>query len=102
MTPCTRQTENIYMVITLDEYRCKLINKILFASSQQEVKRFVNVAVKSLQKHKVNGHIIARFVNKAIRNLEEFEPIDYDSQQWRNIDYARKCFKDVNENMYVK
>ena len=87
-----------FMQITLDDYRCKLINKILFASSQQEVKRFVNAAMKSLQEHNVNGHVIARFVEKAIKNLEAFRPVDYNTQQWTNIHYARMHFYNLQES----
>jgi hypothetical protein len=32
---------------------------------------------------KVNGHAIARFVEKAIKNLEEFRSVDYNTQ-WEN------------------
>jgi len=90
------------MQITLDDYRCKLINKILFASSQQDVKRFVNAAMKSLQEHKVNAHIIARFAQKTIKNLDEFHPIDYNTQQWINIHNARMHFYSLQRNGVVK
>jgi hypothetical protein len=85
------------MKTTLDDYRCKLINKILFASSQQEVKRFVEVAMKSLTDHKVHGHAIARFVEKNIKSLEEFRPLDYKGQQWSNIHYAKEAFYKLTE-----
>ena len=84
------------MKISLDDYRRKLINKILFASSKQEVERFVNAAMKSLQERKVNGHVIARFVEKAIKNLEEFTSVDHNTQQWTNIHYARTHFCTVH------
>lgn len=77
------------MSLTMDEYRCKLINKILFASSQEEVKRYVDTAMKGLRDHKVNGHIIARFLEKAAKHLEEFSPANHDSQQWANIKMAK-------------
>jgi hypothetical protein len=86
------------MRITLDDYRCKLINKILFASSQQQVTRFVETAMKSLQQHKIHGHVIARFVEKTIKNLEEFKPMDYNTQQWTNIHSARMHFYRFREN----
>jgi len=80
------------MRITLDDYRCKLINKILSASSQQEAERFVDTALKSLQQNKINGYVIARFVEKAIKNLEEFKSVDHNTQQWTNIHYSLPHF----------
>jgi len=84
------------MKITLDDYRCKLINKILFASSQEEVMRFVETAMKSLASHMVHGHVIARFVEKTIRNLEEFSATKENAQQRVNIQYAKMQFYKIN------
>jgi len=41
---------------TITEYRCKLINKILFARSQEEVRRIIDAAVRGLREHRLNGH----------------------------------------------
>ena len=81
------------MSSSLDEYRCKLINKILFANSQEEVMRFCDAAMKAQEHHKLDGHIIARFVEKIISELEQFNPMDKDAQQWSNIQMARIQFK---------
>lgn len=80
------------MSLSLDEYRCKLINKLLFADSQEEVKRFCDASMKALEHHKVNGHIVARFVEKIISELEQFNPMDKDAQQWSNIQMAKILF----------
>lgn len=77
------------MSLSLDEFRSKLINKILFAGSQEEVKRFCDAAIKGLEHHKINGHIIARFVDKMINELSTFNPMSKDAQQWSNIQMAR-------------
>ena len=87
------------MPLSLDEYRCKLVNKILFACSQEEVKRFCDAAMKSLEHHKVNGHIIARFVNKVINELEQFNPMEKDAQQWSNIRMARIQFNRIKQQL---
>ncbi|MGZ8559368.1 MAG: hypothetical protein ACXWWC_13580 [Chitinophagaceae bacterium] len=50
-----------YIDMSLDDFRCKLINKILFADSQQDVKRFCDGAMKGLEHHNVNRHIVVRF-----------------------------------------
>ncbi len=60
------------MPLSLEEYRIKLINKILFCASQEEVKRYIDTAIKALQQKKVNGHIISRFVDKIISEIDLF------------------------------
>ncbi len=77
------------MSLSLDEYKVKLINKILFSTSQDEVKRFIDAAVNALHQNKVNGHIVARFVDKIISELALFCPVRKDSQQWSNIRMAK-------------
>ena len=81
------------MSLTLTEYRCKLINKILFARSEDEVNRFVEAGIRGLRAHKINGHLIARFVEKATQDLDNFHSANKDAQQWANIRTARIQFK---------
>jgi hypothetical protein len=80
------------MSLTLNEYTAKLINKILFAGSQEEVKRFIDAAMKALEQNKVNGHLIARFIDKMAGELEQFNPMNKDAQQWSNIRYSKIIF----------
>lgn len=80
------------MSLSLDQYRVKLINKILNAQSQEEVKRFIDAAIKALKDHKVNGHIISRFVDKINNDLVLFNPLNKDAQQWSNISMAKILF----------
>jgi len=80
------------MSLSITEYRCKLINKILFAQSQDEVRRYVDASMKGLREHKVNGHLIARFVEKTMQDLSEFTPMNHDDRQWSNIKMARILF----------
>jgi len=44
------------MAISLDDYKEELISKIHSATSQDEVKRIMDSAMKALQSNKVNGH----------------------------------------------
>jgi hypothetical protein len=85
---------------TIDDYRCKLITKILAASSQEEVKRFAAAAMKGLQTHQVNGHIVSRFVDKTIQHLHDFSPMNFDAQEWANIKMAQICFKEVKRSLH--
>ncbi|MBK5272128.1 MAG: hypothetical protein JJE22_14055 [Bacteroidia bacterium] len=87
------------MPLSLDEFRCKLINKILFAGSQNEVKRFCNAVMSALEHHKVNGHIIVRFVDKVISELELFNPMQKDAQQWSNIQMAKIQFNRIKKQI---
>jgi len=77
------------MPLTITEYRSKLINKILFARSQKEVSRFINAAMRGLKEHRVNGHLISRFVEKTAQDLQEFNSLNHDDQQWSNIRTAQ-------------
>jgi len=87
------------MSLSLDEYRTKLINKILLASSQEEVKRFIETALKALEQNKVNGHIIIRFVEKISSDLGLFNPMKKDAQQWSNIKMAKILFNRIKDQM---
>ena len=77
------------MPATIDGYRCKLINKILFAASQDEVQRFIDAAFKGLKEHKVHDHIINRFLEKTMTSLEDFNVFDCSSNQWSNIHMSK-------------
>lgn len=87
---------------TIDDYRCKLINKILFATSQDEVKRFIAAAMKGLQQHKVNGYIVARFIDKMLQHLQDFNHTDHNAQECNNIEMARIGFSEIKNSMRVE
>jgi len=77
---------------SIADYRCKLMNKILFARSPDEVRRYIGAAIKSLREHKVNDHLIARFIERAVQDLSQFHPEDEGAQQWSNIRAAQIQF----------
>jgi hypothetical protein len=87
------------MSLSLDDYKSKLINKILLAASQDEVKRFIDAAIKALEQNKVNGHIISRFVEKIISDLELFSPMKKEAQQWSNIKMAMIIFNRIKNKL---
>lgn len=74
---------------SIDDYRCKLINKLLFAEPQHEIQTCIYAAIKELKEHKVHNYIIKRFLDKTIQSLQDFNPGDYDSQQWTNIKMSK-------------
>ena len=88
-----------YLIMSLDEYRTKLINKILMAASQEEVKRFIDGAIKALEQNDLNGHIISRFIEKIISDLELFNPMNKEAQQWSNIKCAGVLLNRIKNNL---
>jgi hypothetical protein len=87
------------MSLSLEEYKAKLTRKILFADSQEEVKRFIDAAMKALEQNKVNGHIILRFVNKIIGELELFIPEKKDVRQESNIKIAKIILNRIKKQL---
>jgi hypothetical protein len=90
--------KNKNMPLTIDGYCCKLINKILFAGSQEDVQRSIDAAVKGLKDHKVNEYIIDRFVDRAIQSLNDFNPFDNNAQQWSNIQMGKIVFNRIKSS----
>src|ERR1700733_4718439 len=80
------------MTSSLNEFKVKLINRILFASSQVEVQRFSDAAIKTLTQNKLDDDIIVRFVDKMLLELDLFNPMNKNAQQWSNISMAKIIF----------
>lgn len=64
----------------------------MLAASQEEVKRVVEIAIKTLERNKINSHIIFQFIEKIISDLVLFSPMKQDAQQWSNIQMAKILF----------
>ena len=73
----------------LNNYQKELITKIRSADSNEEVKRFCNIAVHELEGQQLPGHLIVRFLEKTISELAGFNPMLQDSRQWNNIITAK-------------
>ncbi len=76
------------MAKNLDDYRCKLISKILQAANEDHASRFFNAAIKSLKEHKVNGYVTKRFLDKIELELDSLQPQDLTPQQLHNREKA--------------
>ena len=87
------------MSMTINDYRSKLVNQILFSLSQEDVKRSIDAAMKGLMQHKVNGHLVTRFVERTSKDLAAFNPLDYGAQQWANIKIARIQFNQIMRSL---
>jgi len=83
------------MARTLDEYRHKLIDKILLAESSRDVLRFSDTALRSLNEHNVHSYIIVRFIDKTVMNLEEVSALRIGEKQQSNIKSAIDHFVHV-------
>jgi hypothetical protein len=77
------------MLLPLDEFRAQLINDLVFAGTQKEVHRIIDISVDALKLNKVNPHVISRFIDRVIGELGLFNPISKDVRQWSNIKLAR-------------
>ena len=58
------------MSTSLDKFRAKLVIKIVYAKSAGEVRRFIHAAIRGMQRAKVGGQVIARFVDRILNQLE--------------------------------
>lgn len=76
------------MAKNLDDYRCKLISKIMQAQSTDHVTRFFNAAIRSLKEHKVNGYVTKRFLDKIELELDSIQPDQLSPQQLHNREKA--------------
>jgi hypothetical protein len=73
----------------LNEQKASLINKIMFANSQEEVQQFIDASVKSMQQNDKDETIVSDFVDKISNELYQFNPMINDAKQWSNIKMAR-------------
>ena len=89
------------MPTSLDEFRRALVRNILKASSQEEVTALVSAAVTSLEENGVNGHIIRRFADKTMDQLDEFNAMRKDASQWSNIHMAKILFNRLKNRLIL-
>jgi hypothetical protein len=85
------------MARTLDEYRRKLIDKILSAASSEDALRFSQTAIRSLNEHKVHGYIIVRSIDKTLLNLEEVAVLRIGERESQNIKMAIDHFMQIRK-----
>lgn len=87
------------MSILLDEYRTKIVNQILFAVSQDEVKYAVDAVNKQLEEYKATEQEAAVFIDAVIHELGLFSPIKKGAQQWSNINLAKILFNRIKSDL---
>ncbi len=80
------------MSATINEYSAKLINKILPAASQEEVKKMIDESMNGLEQKKIIGEMAINFVDHMVTELELLSPMNKDAQQWSNIQLSKIIF----------
>jgi hypothetical protein len=88
------------MSLTITQFRDKLIARIISADSGKNVCRYIEAAVKALKSHKVNDHIVSRFLQKADRELIMLEQMHCGHRQRANIRTARSYFDHLGVNSH--
>jgi len=78
-----------------DEYRVMLINSILFAYSDEQVKRFVDACIQTLDEQKLSKAGMVEFIDRLIKDLQDFNPIDKTTRQWENMMLAKILLKRI-------
>jgi hypothetical protein len=82
----------------LDDYRHNLVDKILHSGSYEEVKRYLLTAIYSLEKHKVNGHLVERFIEKTLGQLEGLSLLNMDAKSLMNVRFAKMQLENIKTN----
>lgn len=77
------------MPFSLNDSGKALINKILVAESQQEVKLSIDNLLGKMKQRTDPAANVAGFVDTTIHHLENLNPMDKDAMQWSNIKMAR-------------
>lgn len=77
------------MTITLDKFRVRLVNKIIEATSGTDAERYIRTAIRAMQKRKVNGYIVQRFIDCVINQLNLYHFSGMSPVQRNNITFAR-------------
>ncbi len=78
------------MNMSIDDLRRKLIQKILSAPSHHDLNSYIDTALKRLTEKKVHGHLIARFTEKTIYDLDSLTGTDHAMNQKHNISSAKE------------
>lgn len=89
------------MVTIAEETRARLINEILMSETPQEVTALINASVKKMEK-KQASEFIAQFIEKSLNELDNFNPMNKQAQQWSNIKTARIVFFRLQHQLNLK
>lgn len=80
---------------TTDDFKDKLVGKIISAESCEQVRRYVATALRSLQEHKVNPFIVSRFIDKSIITADKLKSAEGDGRISANIECAKAALEEA-------
>jgi len=78
----------------------ELINSILLAHNQDEVKQKVDVFMELLNELGTSENEIKRILNNIQAHLDNCNPFNYDAQQWSNIKMADIYCYEIYQTMF--
>ena len=84
-----------------DAYRSRLLQRILLAHSEEEVRRSIDEAMLALETHRVHGHAVLRFVEIILSEFESFNNTQINSQQRNNIVLSRALLERIRGRLLV-
>jgi len=88
------------MTFLSDENRARLINDILLAASNDEVKKLIYATTGSFEQARDEGYLLYQFVDKMVDELGLFTPMNNGAQQWSNIQLAKVLFRRIQRRMH--
>jgi len=77
------------MKTSLDKFRAKLIIKMLYAGSFQELKRFIDAALNALKKGTPDVTAVTTFIDKVLHQLEFIASFTTNPAELGNITKAK-------------
>ena len=79
---------------SLSLYKTELLENILSANSQEDVKQLIEEAIELLKKSEFNNETVYQLVGKIIKALDLFSPLKKNAKQWSNIKIAKiQCLR---------
>ena len=81
------------------DFHVQLINQILLASSQEEVKTYIDTTIKEIGQQEKEILVPFYFAGKMIEELELYSPMKKNAQQWSNIQMARVHLHGIRTEM---
>jgi hypothetical protein len=77
------------MPIVSNELSTKIIEKIMNANSQEDVKHLLDFTIDSFKENINATNSLNAFVHKTIDELDQLSPMNKNAQQWSNIRFSK-------------
>jgi hypothetical protein len=87
------------MAKSMNEFRIKLVDKIIHARSTEGVSRFISAAMRSFHRRRVNGYIVLRFLDRIVVEIQEEPAAALEGQESGNRDFALTRLRSIREGL---